>query len=79
MGFAVGESDAAGLRDGGERKRIRGGSGADEENRDVAFEDLAELAVDSLVEFARAVSGREAAGIFHEAGCDGRMRAGPIV
>ena len=73
------EGDAARLVVSGERKRVCGGTGGYEENRDLAFENLAEALRDCFVEIAVAI-GRSKAGIVRiECGGNLGMGTGPVV
>jgi len=79
MRFAMAQNDAARSVDGGESERVRGRARADEEDRDLAFEDLVEAALDRLVEIARAVGGGHARAVGGKRGVDRRVGPGPVV
>ncbi len=79
MRLAVAEGHASRPRDRAHRKRIRGRACADEEDGDLAFEDVVECALDLSVQLARSVSGSETGGVAGQARDDLRVGAGPVV
>ncbi|MCY1244263.1 hypothetical protein D9M72_573280 [compost metagenome] len=79
MGFTVAERDAAGAARAGKRQRIGGCSRADEENGDIALENVGQSFLHLPVELTGAIGGGIAAGMGHEALGDGRVGSSPVV
>ena len=79
MRFAVAEHVTARTIGTGQRQRVGSGSGGDEEHGDVTFEHLRQRLLDLLVEVARAIGRRKAAGGLDEAFGNHGMGARPVV
>lgn len=79
MGFAVGQDDASWFGDEAEGQGVGGCAGGDVEDGDGAFEDLAEVVLDLLVEGGVAVGLGVVGGVGGEAGGDEGVGAGPVV
>ena len=79
MGFLMAEGDAAGALHACERKRVGGGAGGDEEDRDLAFEDFGEAGFNLLIVVAVAVGGGKIGRFSQQALGNGFMGASPVV
>lgn len=79
MRLAVAEDLPARPVEACQRQRIGCRARSDEEDRDIALENLAKGFFHTLVEIAGAIGGGEAAGGLDEALCDVGMGAGPVV
>jgi hypothetical protein len=79
VGLAMGKGDATRTVEERHRQGVRGGPGADEEDRGLAFEQHADPVADRLVQVAGAVGRRIVGRLGCEGGRDLRVGAGPIV
>jgi len=79
MRLGMAESNATRLGDGGERQRIGGRAGADEEDGHLALEQVVEAFFHAAVEIARAVGRGIAGGFERQALGNLGVGAGPVV